>query len=549
MNFIQLKQAVGNEVKNLREKIENESCKQLIDVEQFTMGSLCRDIPVGDKNENFDDYELARINRRRDTLRVFRAKMWSRKMYTPKQEEQQQLREAYKKYRGERQTRNGKIKEEQIMKMSELDNNEIDANNLPQAAIEIQANGDISLVGTQFDRHKHNMSLSSAKSQSKFEIDPTEQVINSHSFTTKERPDRDIGESQEKYDSLISEITRNHGEIVAWDDRTDTEVSPKLIVVSPTIEYERNAEMEKFMVPTVTQDWIHARETDLNPVSSIAKLTQFVFGIIMRGSPHAVVFNIIAGAITEAGAEQAGDLMQDFKTGILVNAPMSTQTIGMLIGTTWSVLVSGFVYNLYIQHFEIPGKEFKIPTSYIWADGARLMSGESLPPHVAPFALIFMMCNIFHTIPLSFDLNQIVYSKKTERYRYLMSNPTNFRPDFSKPDYIYPANNVSQQTLLSPGYKPKQFKGDLDAETITMLDLSQLSSGLTESYYQGVIPSWIREFKNLKVLKATNLGIIFIEEWLLELTELKELYLDDNMITTWPYFLLRHHTLEHISLS
>lgn len=130
-------------------------------------------------------------------------------------------------------------------------------------------------------------------------------------------------------------------------------------------------------------------ETDLNPVSSIAKLTQFVFGVMMHSKPNAVLLNIVAGAITEAGAQQAGDLMQDFKTGGILGALMSNQSIGMAIGTAWSVIASGFVYKLYTSHFEIPGTEFRIPTAYIWADCARLMTGEGLPDKAALFSLVF----------------------------------------------------------------------------------------------------------------------------------------------------------------
>ncbi|GMM51437.1 hypothetical protein DASB73_023950 [Starmerella bacillaris] len=130
-------------------------------------------------------------------------------------------------------------------------------------------------------------------------------------------------------------------------------------------------------------------ETDLNPVSSIAKLTQFVFGVLLRNHPQGVLLNIIAGAITEAGAEQAGDLMQDYKTGSLLGALMTSQTVGMMAGTTWSVLVSGFVYKLYTSHFEIPGQEYRIPTSYIWTDCARLMTGSGLPPKAGSFSIVF----------------------------------------------------------------------------------------------------------------------------------------------------------------
>lgn len=139
-------------------------------------------------------------------------------------------------------------------------------------------------------------------------------------------------------------------------------------------------------------------ETDLNPVSSIAKLTQLVFGVLIRNRPHAVLLNIVAGAITEAGAQQAGDLMQDYKTGNLLAASMTQQTIGMILGTTWSVAISGIIYKLYTSHFEIPGSEFRIPTAYIWADCARLVTGDGLPHMAGKFSLAFGIIFMFLAI-------------------------------------------------------------------------------------------------------------------------------------------------------
>lgn len=55
-------------------------------------------------------------------------------------------------------------------------------------------------------------------------------------------------------------------------------------------------------------------ETDLNPVSAIGKISQLLFGLIQ---PNNVVANLIAGGISEAGAMQCGEIMQDFKTGYL----------------------------------------------------------------------------------------------------------------------------------------------------------------------------------------------------------------------------------------
>src|SRR5204863_7164466 len=69
-------------------------------------------------------------------------------------------------------------------------------------------------------------------------------------------------------------------------------------------------------------------ETDLNPVSGISKLTQLVFALVVpRGkhAHHAIVINLLAGAVSEAGALQAGDIMQDLTAGHLIGASPNAQ--------------------------------------------------------------------------------------------------------------------------------------------------------------------------------------------------------------------------------
>ena len=56
-------------------------------------------------------------------------------------------------------------------------------------------------------------------------------------------------------------------------------------------------------------------QTDLNPVSGVGKLSQVVFAVVAPGN---VVANLVAGAVAEAGAQQAGDMMQDFKSAHLL---------------------------------------------------------------------------------------------------------------------------------------------------------------------------------------------------------------------------------------
>ncbi|KAF9112539.1 hypothetical protein BGX27_003218 [Mortierella sp. AM989] len=122
--------------------------------------------------------------------------------------------------------------------------------------------------------------------------------------------------------------------------------------------------------------------TDLNPVSGIGKVSQFIFAGVVPGG---IVANIIAGGIAEAGAQQAGDLMQDIKTGHLLGASPKAQFYAQLIGSLASVFISTGVYKLYSSAYQLPGPEFAVPTAKVWLDLARLVNGQSLPYNTPPF--------------------------------------------------------------------------------------------------------------------------------------------------------------------
>ncbi|KAF7187991.1 putative oligopeptide transporter [Pseudocercospora fuligena] len=128
-------------------------------------------------------------------------------------------------------------------------------------------------------------------------------------------------------------------------------------------------------------------ETDLNPVSGISKLTQLVFAaVVPAGSKNAVTINLIAGGISEAGALQAGDLLQDLKCGHLLGASPKAQFWGQLIGSGVGAIVSACVYRLYTNVYQIPGGLFQVPTGFVWVFTARLVTGQGLPPKTAEFA-------------------------------------------------------------------------------------------------------------------------------------------------------------------
>ena len=88
----------------------------------------------------------------------------------------------------------------------------------------------------------------------------------------------------------------------------------------------------------------------------------------------------------EAGAMQAGDLMQDLKTGHLLGAAPNAQFWGQVIGATVGAVVSALVYRLYTAVYEVPGDLFQVPTAFVWIFTARLVTGRGLPPMAREFA-------------------------------------------------------------------------------------------------------------------------------------------------------------------
>ncbi|KAI9674118.1 MAG: hypothetical protein M1817_001936 [Caeruleum heppii] len=134
-------------------------------------------------------------------------------------------------------------------------------------------------------------------------------------------------------------------------------------------------------------------ETDLNPVSGISKITQLVFALPLllgSGMPRfrRIQINLLAGAVSEAGALQAGDMLQDLKTGHLLGASPRAQFLGQVLGSAVGAIVAAAVYRLYTNIYPIPGDAFPVPTGYVWIFTARLVTGSGLPPKVADFAVV-----------------------------------------------------------------------------------------------------------------------------------------------------------------
>ena len=125
--------------------------------------------------------------------------------------------------------------------------------------------------------------------------------------------------------------------------------------------------------------------TDINPAAPVGSLTQVATGAM---APSLVDANLMTSSITIAGASQAGDLMQDFKTGYLIGASPRRQFIAQILGSTVGVAVVVPFYLLIESSGKLATGELAAPFVRMYASVSRLVShGLSSIPSSAIWAM------------------------------------------------------------------------------------------------------------------------------------------------------------------
>ena len=128
-------------------------------------------------------------------------------------------------------------------------------------------------------------------------------------------------------------------------------------------------------------------ETDINPVGGMGKVTQLVYGGLAPGS---TATNLMAAAVTGAGASQSADMMQDLKTGRLLGASPRRQFIAQLWGIAAGVLFCIPAYVLVTSAYPLGGEQMPAPAAFSWKAMAELLTQGvgALPPHAGPAVAI-----------------------------------------------------------------------------------------------------------------------------------------------------------------
>jgi len=128
--------------------------------------------------------------------------------------------------------------------------------------------------------------------------------------------------------------------------------------------------------------------TDINPVSTVAKASQLVFGGISKGAhmslQPAQTLNLTAGVIAAGAAAQSSDMTGDLKTGYLLRAKPRVQFVAQLCGSVVAVFLTSGLYVLFTKASPciITGDAkcpYGAPSVSAWAAVAVAVTSPTLP--------------------------------------------------------------------------------------------------------------------------------------------------------------------------
>ncbi|THC91025.1 hypothetical protein EYZ11_009507 [Aspergillus tanneri] len=138
--------------------------------------------------------------------------------------------------------------------------------------------------------------------------------------------------------------------------------------------------------------------TDHTPLSTLSKVSQVILGSV-NGQPAIEAsqrLNLLGGALTNMGGDQACDLMGDFRVGFLLGTPCRLQYIAQMIGTSMAIFVAPGIFVIFATAYpcilttEVDATqqcEFSSPSVSAWRTVAVAVTEPVLP--IPPSSLTF----------------------------------------------------------------------------------------------------------------------------------------------------------------
>jgi len=129
--------------------------------------------------------------------------------------------------------------------------------------------------------------------------------------------------------------------------------------------------------------------TDITPLTAAAKASQIVLGGATKGEgwtpATAQRLNLLGGALASMGAEQATNLVVDYRVGFLLRTPPKQQWWAQAIGTIVCVFLSPALFILFIQAYpciidlNAETCQFAAPSVSAWRAVAVAMTAPDFP--------------------------------------------------------------------------------------------------------------------------------------------------------------------------
>ncbi|KAI8998094.1 OPT oligopeptide transporter protein-domain-containing protein [Gaertneriomyces semiglobifer] len=129
-----------------------------------------------------------------------------------------------------------------------------------------------------------------------------------------------------------------------------------------------------------------AAETDINPISTLAKVVQLAFFKFPADSLQSLqTSNILSAAVTSAAANQAADMVGDLKTGHIIGASPRSQFLAQLVGSVVAIPVNLLLFVVFTKAYPCIIKpmdtcEFGLSPVLGWENFTKLLTTNAFLP-------------------------------------------------------------------------------------------------------------------------------------------------------------------------
>lgn len=164
--------------------------------------------------------------------------------------------------------------------------------------------------------------------------------------------------------------------------------------------------------------------TDITPLTAASKASQVVLGGATKGEGWATVeaqrLNLLGGALANMGANQASDLVGDFRVGFLLRTPPDQQWLAQGLGTIVACFLAPALFILFAKAYpcildtEAETCAFSAPSVAAWRAVATAVTAEEFPvPNSSGiFAIAISLFGGAATI-----FREVAYTGKWAKYR------------------------------------------------------------------------------------------------------------------------------------